>query len=250
MARAQQAPRRNGAAAPRGGFVVILVGPRDGANVGAAARAMKNCGITDLRIVGGKRLGARAKRMAVHAEEVLAAAERFPTLAGAVADAARVVGFTARPRRFGPELESWGSAAAAALDASARTGKVALVFGPEDSGLSDGDVRLCDALFRLPASPARPVYNLAQAVLLVCHATAFGVAAPEPKTNTRPLPSQQIDALVAEFARALSALKYPPPRRPHDRTSRILARIRAQLSRGALDGADVALWRGLLARIR
>jgi TrmH family RNA methyltransferase len=234
-----------------GGFVVILVGPRDGANIGAAARAMKNCGITELRIVGGRRLGARARRAAVHSEDVLAAARRFPTLAEAAADAAWIVGFTARARRFGSKLESWDARVAESLRGRGRGGKVALVFGREDSGLSDAEVRHCAALFRLPASPARPVYNLAQAVLLVCYAIEFGAQGPEPaRGGGADAPKQQIDGLLAEFARVLAALEYPAARRPHDRTSRILARIQSQLSRARLDEADVAMWRGILARIK
>jgi TrmH family RNA methyltransferase len=233
----------------RGGFVVILAGARDGANVGAAARAMKNCGFGELRLVGGRRLGARARRAAAHSEDVLDAARRFPTLAEAAAEAVWIVGFTARERRFGPALETWDGRAAAGLRARARRGKVALVFGREDAGLADAEVRHCAALYRLAASPARPVYNLAQAVLLVCHSITFGGAGAAPGPAAIVASKQQLDALMADFARALAALNYPAATRPHDRTSRILARIQSQLSRAALDSADLALWRGLLSRI-
>jgi transposase-like protein len=59
-----------------------------------------------------------------------------------------------------------------------------------------------------------------------------------------------LTALDAELARVLRVLRYPEPARPHDRTSRILARLRAQMRRAIREPADAALWRGVLARVR
>jgi len=226
--------------------VTVLVEPRDDANVGAVARALKNAGFSDLRLVRRRKPSARARRMAVHAEDVLEGARRFATLSEAVADASLVIGFTARPRRFGPRLEVFDARVASELRALSRRGTVALVFGPEASGLADADVRLCSRLVRLPAAPARPIYNLAQSVVLATHAIAF---APRGARSAPATPRVDLSALIESFARALHALGYPPPERPHDRTARILARIEAQLTRAGLDADDVAMWRGVLARI-
>jgi TrmH family RNA methyltransferase len=230
---------------------VVLVGPRDDANVGAVARAMKNCGLDDLRIVRARKPGARARRTAAHSEDVLDAARRFRTLADAVAGARRVAGFTARARRFGPPLELYTASAARRLARQARRETVALVFGPEDSGLSDAHVASCTELYKLPASDAREVYNLAQAVLLAVHGIVFG-SGPAAPAGGAPRRGAELDltALDAELARVLRVLRYPEPARPHDRTSRILARLRAQVRRAVRDSDDVALWRGLLARVR
>lgn len=231
---------------------VVLVEPRDGANVGAVARAMKNCGFADLRLVGARRIGARARRTAVHAEDVLGAARRFETLEAALEGSARVAGFTARRRRFGPPLELYTGTCAAVLRRDAARRPVALVFGPEDSGLTDEHVQRCTELYRIAASASRAVYNLAQAVLLAIHPIAFpphGRGAPALPAPVMP-PQDPWGTLGPEFERALAALGYPPAARPHDRTARILARLRVQMRRACQDPDDRALWRGLLARIR
>lgn len=236
----------------RSGVVTVLVEPRDDANVGAVARALKNGGFRALRLVRRRKPGARARRTAVHAVDVLDGAERHADFASAIEGASLVAGFTARTRRFGPRVEAFGGRAAGELRAAASLGVVALVFGPEASGLADAETARCDRLFRLPAAPARPIYNLAQAVLLATHAIAF---APPTPTARRGAPEEErtrraeLDPLMREWARALTALRYPPASRPHDRTARILARLRAQLERARLDDDDLALWRGLLARI-
>lgn len=236
-------------------FTIILVEPRDDANVGAAARALKNCGFANLTIVRRRKPGPRARRMAVHSEDVLDGARRFVNFNDALAKIDFVAGFTARARRFGPKLVTFDAAAAARLNERAANGNVALVFGPEDSGLSDEHVGACSALYNIPASPARPIYNLSQAVMIVTHTLAFQnislqktaakPQAPEPRASRA-----EIDSLLKEFERVLTVLRYPPSRRPHDRTARILARIRLQMERACAEEADLQLWRGLLARIR
>ncbi|MBI3818918.1 MAG: RNA methyltransferase [Planctomycetes bacterium] len=240
-------------------FITILVAPRDDANVGAAARALKNCGFVNLSIVRRRKPGARARRMAVHAEDVLERARLFVDFKDAIRGASLVVGFTARPRKFGPELQIWNAGAARKLAARSRIGRVALVFGPEDSGLADPQIAECSALYAIPASPGRPIYNLAQAVLLIAHCLAFGRASAGAGSDIknsvgggRAVPRAdrgEIVSLMNEFARALDALGYAPARTPHDRTARILGRLRRQMERACADGNDIQLWRGFLARI-
>ncbi|MFQ5539151.1 MAG: TrmH family RNA methyltransferase, partial [Candidatus Binatia bacterium] len=116
---------------------IVLVRPKGSSNIGSVARAMKNCGLRDLAIVGEVQTHSFwARAMAVHAKEILRGAQRFGTLRKAVADCGLVVGTTCRsglyrshsrlPRVVAPQIVS-----------AARTGsrQVALVFGPEDHGL-------------------------------------------------------------------------------------------------------------------
>jgi TrmH family RNA methyltransferase len=214
---------------------------------------MKNCGFPALRIVRTRAPDRRARRLARGAEDVLAGAARFPDVAAAVADCGRVVGFTSKERRFGPRLETFDAAAAAELASAARAGRVAALFGPERRGLEDRDLRSCARLFRLRASPDHPVYNLAQAVALALHAVAFGGAhacgSSAAEVSTRALPQSELDVLSGAFAEALSALGHPPPRRPHDRTARILERFRRQMTRACVEPSDALLWRSFLGRV-
>lgn len=232
----------------------MLCGPRDDANIGAVARAIKNCGLKDLWLVRRRKPGKRARATAVHADDVLDCARHTATLAQALEGCTHAVGFTARPRRFAPKLELFDASAARELAAVASRGNVALVFGNERSGLSDDEAMLCSRLFRLPASGERPIYNLSQAVLLVTFTIAFP-AQPRARRSvaartSSALPREALESLRREFESLVSLLGYPPPRTPHDRTSRILVRLRRQLERACEEPADAALWRGLLSRIR
>jgi tRNA/rRNA methyltransferase len=147
---------------------VVLLRPRNPENLGAVARAMKNFGLSDWAIVAlGTHDFAAARRVAVHAEELLDRPRLCATLDEAVADCAWVVGTSSRSvprkRRLPPE-----AVAAEALAGAAR-GRTALVFGDERSGLSNAEVDRCHALSAIPTDPAQPSLNLAQAVLLYAH---------------------------------------------------------------------------------
>jgi len=148
-------------------FRVVLVGTLYHGNVGSVCRAMANMGLREL-VLAGPRLcddAGEASRMAVHAADILNARREVATLAEAVADCAFVAGTTARgglyrqhvktPRELAPELLRL-----------AANGKVALVFGREDKGLSNDEIGLCTHLIRIPVHPDYTSLNLAQAVLL------------------------------------------------------------------------------------
>ncbi|OFV88834.1 MAG: hypothetical protein A3J75_04890 [Acidobacteria bacterium RBG_16_68_9] len=150
-------------------FRIVLVRPRDAGNVGAAARAMKNMGVTDLALVGPPpRHDFWATALAVHARDVMDRSSRFATLPAAVADCHIVVGTTSRGSGYRKGAESI-EVMAPALVPHARQGRVALVFGPEDHGLSNADLKHCQRLATIPTADAYPSLNVAQAVLLCCY---------------------------------------------------------------------------------
>ena len=155
---------------------IVLVEPRGSGNIGSVARAMKNMGLKDLAIVGrGRTESFWARAMAVHASEILKEARRFPTLREAVADCGFVVGTTCRgglyrshnlsPKEMAPKIV-----------AAARSGKCALVFGPEDHGLNNRDLKHCQALITILTDAGYPSLNVAQAVM-ICLYEIF-IAAP------------------------------------------------------------------------
>lgn len=168
---APQIPRQEGrspgapfAAAP---VRIVLVRPRNPENLGAVARAMRNFGLEDWAIAAlGTHDFAAARRVAVHAEELLDRPRLTATLDEAVADCAWVVGTSARKvrgkRRLLPEE--------VAREAAARApGLTAVVFGEERSGLTGEELDRCHDLSAIPVDAAQPSLNLAQAVLVYAY---------------------------------------------------------------------------------
>jgi tRNA/rRNA methyltransferase len=142
---------------------LVLLRPRNPENLGAVARVMKNFGLDDWAIA---ELGTHdfevARRVAVHAEDLLDRPRVVRTLDDAVADCAWVVGTSSRRVR-GKRLMPPQEVAREAL-ARAAEGRTAIVFGDERSGLTNAEVDRCHDLSVIPTADAQPSMNLAQAV--------------------------------------------------------------------------------------
>ena len=147
---------------------VVLVEPGDSLNVGAVARAMSNLGFANLHLVAPPRYdAARAAISACWATPLLAQARVHDDLGAALADMRHVVGFAAREGRHRPQqqlLHEW--AGRLAQQPPVRT---ALLFGPEDHGLTQEHISHCQWLVRIPSAAENPSFNLAQAVLLALY---------------------------------------------------------------------------------
>ncbi len=146
----------------------VLMRPRNPENLGAAARALRNFGFSDWAIVDPRTLDfGAARRVAVHAEDLLDRPRLTHSLDEAVADCAFVVGTSSRhvrgKRRMSPE--AWAEEVAR-LGPNARA---AIVFGDERSGLTNREIDRCHALSCVPTLPEQPSINLAQAVLLYAY---------------------------------------------------------------------------------
>jgi tRNA/rRNA methyltransferase len=148
---------------------VVLVRPQFAANVGAAARVMRNMGLSDLVLVAPEAdpSDPEARRLSTHGEDVLQRCRIVADFGDAVADcvlvaatSARVGGLTRRQFVGSPEE------IALRLVEAMTHGPVALVFGPEASGLSNAEVSRCHYLIHVPTDPQYPVLNLAQAVAI------------------------------------------------------------------------------------
>ncbi len=150
---------------------IILVRPQMGQNIGAAARAMLNFGLGEMRLVaprdGWPNEDARA--MASRADEVLDHATVFDTVADAVADLHRVYATTARGRELAKPIMQPREAAETGHRLIAEGERVGFLFGGERAGLDNDDVALANAIIHVPANPAFASLNLAQAVLLVSY---------------------------------------------------------------------------------
>ena len=167
---------------------VILVEPQLAENVGMAARAMKNCALSELRLVNPREdhLSPKALSASSNSEEILQNAKIFPSTTAAVADLQYVLATTAR-HRDQTKLVYNADAGAAAVAAKLERGeKCGLMFGPERTGLRNEDVCLADAIINVPLNPEHCSLNLSQAVLLVgyeFYKTQIGRVAPQMVTN-------------------------------------------------------------------
>lgn len=195
------AERRDRAGWPARALRIVLVRPRNPENLGAVARVMKNLGLDDWVIAAlGTHDFAAARRVAVHAEELLDRPRLVATLDEAVADCAWVVGTSSRRVRGKRRL----SPAEVAREAAARApeGRTALVFGDERSGLTNLELDRCHDLSTIPAAEAQPSLNLAQAVLVYAW-EARRAALPE----APPPPRAGGGATDAELARIEQVLR-------------------------------------------
>ena len=166
----------------RGRFAVILSRPENHENIGLVARAMKNTGFTDLRLVGVDALRPEAYRTAVHSESILKKARYCPDLAAATGSLHLVFAATARARSTFAVLTF--AEAVETLRGTPRASRIGLLFGNERTGLMSEELGAANFVFSLPQASRQPSYNLASAVLLTLFAlfTLPGGAAAEPES--------------------------------------------------------------------
>jgi len=147
---------------------IVLVHPRGPLNVGATARAMRNFGLSGLRVVGGPRLDhPQSLEMAVKAGGILRSAHACTDLDEAIADATFVLGTTAKQRYRLPTLRP-REAAARILEEASR-GRVAILFGREDHGLDAEELRRAHATIAIETAPECRALNISQAVLVIAY---------------------------------------------------------------------------------
>jgi tRNA/rRNA methyltransferase len=157
-------------AAPGTKIRVILVEPEGEVNLGSAARAMANFGTTDLRLVRPKaKPGPQARMFAKHAWPTIQKARRAKTLAEAARGCTMVVGTTGVPRRFWRGIKNCLTPREFSKKATETKGTIALVFGNEGTGLSEGDLKECDAIVSIPTDGEYPVMNLSHAVAVMLY---------------------------------------------------------------------------------
>jgi len=222
---------------------IVLVRPRGSANVGAVARAMKNMGLDDLAVVQPAPLDSWAEAMAAHAREVLESRRRYETVADAVADCGLVVGTTCHDGPYRAAADGPRGAAPRLL-AAAAANRVAVVFGPEDHGLSNEDLLACQQLITIPASPAYPSLNLAQAVMLCCYELFLAAQCPHPEARVL-ASAEHVERMFEHLCAAFLAIGFLKP----DNPDHIMHAVRRMLGRAEMDDRDVRIWLGLARQI-
>jgi tRNA/rRNA methyltransferase len=226
---------------------IVLVRPRIAGNVGATARAMKNMGLRRLVLVAARDDGDgtnRARERAVHADDVLAAARHVSTLQEAVADCGLVVGTTSRPTAR-PEGECGPREAAAQIVKTAASNDVAIVFGPENHGLSVEELSLCQQVLSVPSSTEYASLNLAQAVLLVAYEMFLASGVHEPRAAHGYAPNAQLELMYAKLEGALRRVGFlQSESAPH-----MMRTLRGLFGRARLDEREVRVCLGLARQI-
>jgi tRNA/rRNA methyltransferase len=171
---------------------IVLVQPQLGQNIGTAARAMLNFGLTDLRLVAPRDgwPNPAAGPAASGADIVLDRAQLYATLAEATADCTHVYATTVRKRGL---VKPVLTPEAATRQMRSEPGQAAIVFGPERAGLETEDVALARTIVTVPINPAFGSLNLAQAVILVTYEWSKGEALASPPATTLEPPAPQAD---------------------------------------------------------
>jgi tRNA/rRNA methyltransferase len=195
--------------------VIVLVRPQLGQNIGKAARAMLNFGLTELRLVAPRDgwPNPEAGPAASGADIVLEHAQVFATAQEAIADCSHVFASTVRRRDLVMPVVGPSDMAARLAEATERS---AILFGPERSGLETDEVALANAIVTVPINPEFASLNLAQAVILLAYewSRRAELAQPTVKELEPPAPHGELDGLIHQLNDELDAKGYfhPPAR--------------------------------------
>src|SRR5215469_1247017 len=231
---------------------IILSHPQLGENIGAAARAMANFGLGDLRLVS-PRAGwpnAKATAMAAGAANVVESAHVFPTVAEALGDRNYVLATTARERGIAREVLTPAEAARRLRAAAARGEKTGILFGNERAGLDNDEISLCDAVITIPTAEFASI-NLGQAVLVIAYEWFRGHdTAPPARIEHGPIhrkPTRdELLQLFHHLERELEAsgFLYPP-----EKHGAMVRAIRATIHRARLTYQEVQTLRGMIVAL-
>ena len=221
---------------------IVLCRPIYGGNIGSVCRAMANMGLSDLVIAGAGTFDPlEARKMACWATDILESCRRVATLAEALADCALVFGATARTGLYRQHTRSPRDWAPSIL-ATAHAGRVALLLGPEDDGLSNKELAQCHHLIRIPSTPVYPSLNLAQAAMICMYElyTASGTFEPLPEKS--PLAESGMkERMFAMWEQVLLEIGFMEPAK----AQHMMLGVRRVFARGALSKDDVRILMGI-----
>ena len=227
--------------------IIVLVRPQLGENIGKAARAMLNFGLAEMRLVEPRDgwPNPSAGPAASGADVVLESARVFATTAEAVADCAHVYATTVRKRGVTKPVLT---PEAAAREMRAQSGRSAILFGPERSGLETDDVALARAILTVPINPEFGSLNLAQAVILVAYEWSKheALASPTAEDLLPPAPQAELEGMIEQLESMLEPKGFfrPEDRRPHTRRT-----LRSLLTKPGWNHLEVRTMRGVLSHL-
>ena len=228
---------------------IVLSHPSHPGNIGAAARAMKNMGLSQLSLVNPKRFpDDEAIARAAGAEDILVNCRVHASLDEALADSVLALAVSARHRNLGPEPLSAREGAPLALS-HGDDGEVALVFGNETTGLSNAEVQRCQRCVFIPANPEYSSLNLGAAVQVLCYELRLAAFNGTPPLASKTVPfasppasHDDIERFYAHLEAVMIRTGFLDPQQP----KRLLPKLRRLFGRAALERDEINILRGLL----
>jgi tRNA/rRNA methyltransferase len=229
----------------------VLVETSHPGNVGSAARALKTMGFSDLRLISPKIAGvaqtSEAIALASGAADVLESSQETASLESAVQGCTLVLGLTSRDREFGPPALNWQDARPLIQAAVTGNQQVALLFGPERTGLDNQHLSLCTHRVWLNANPLYPSLNLAQAIMVCAFTLRQSLA--EDLELALLSPTESVDyadpaavaAMLEHWREGLEAIGYLDPTNP----KKLMPRLQALFARTRLHKEEIDLLRGI-----
>lgn len=226
-------------------IAIILVRTWHPGNIGAAARAMKNMGLTKLRLVNPHfGIDEQAISMAAGATDILDQVEVFDTLSEAISDCQTVIGTSARIRGQRVPQLSPKQAASTALNQS----PAALVFGGERSGLTNDDLALCHYQVAIDGNPDYPILNLAQAVQILCY-ELFNATQEASHFTEQEDPYPLVSELEVFYQRLEGALEQTDYMKGHERDEILKQRLRQYFRRSRPTKRELSLLQGVVSAL-
>lgn len=229
-------------------IVVVLHRPQDLVNVAGVVRSMKNFELTHLRLVTPKEYDAyRIEGIAHNTADVLKHVTLFPTLDDAIADCTFIVGLTARQRTAKRNAQRPREAAPEILEA-AESGTVAVLLGPEDTGLNNDELDRCHRIVTIPTNPAYASLNLIQAFTVIGYELllARGLAPfKSPRRVAEPATQDELERLFDDAGKALDAINFFKTRQKET----VMRTVREAVHRVPLDLREAKLLRAMCIEV-
>ncbi len=224
---------------------IVLKGPKFPGNVGSAARCANNMGIGRMIVVGNRDLDREAVlQMATHeSKQIVAAIRHFDTLDEALAEFTWIVGTTARQGSGRGPAVSPRRMAESLIPLSSKN-RIALLFGPEDTGLTNDDLRFCQTVVTIPTAGFKSL-NLSHAVMIICYELLMARLEEEAKPAPKLASSRELEGMYVQLKETLKAIGFLNPENP----DYWMMHIRRLLARTTLQAREVKIIRGICRQI-
>lgn len=216
---------------------IILVEPETPGNIGSVARAMKNMGLSNLRLVNPCDTDTKELRMLAHrSKDIVRNAEHFDSLKSALADINVSIGTTMRKRSV--KFPNYTPEDIAEMVTRFEDGtRTAFVFGRERTGLYTEELNLCQHHSTIPTATMNPAINLAQSVMIYCYTLFRQSKAAGKKVHYRPASHEAVEKLYDHLVEALQRVKF----RPRDDMQTFISRFRRLLGRALPEYQDLQI---------
>ncbi len=224
---------------------IILAGTKYAGNIGSAARAMFNMGLGRLVLAAPQcAINEESYRMAKAGKEILDSAKTCRSVKSALRGIRFLIGTTGKSGGYRAHSQTPRELVPKILNHAAQQ-KVGILFGPEDTGLIDEDLRFCQQLIRIPTQFKANSINLAQAVMIVSYELLLGSLERESTRVPRLASLEQVESMYVQFEKSLLDIGFLHPQN----AKHMMFALRRLLGRAGLQPSDVGMLRGIARQI-